>query len=140
MGATHHQASARGQERCYTLVQKLIHPTGSQEKGYEDIFEPPSRRAGTDAIDLPLFGLKDCEVCFGTPERAVAVQFAILRKCCKRSAMAGVRAAASSEKCVSRGRRRPQAVKVRRSVAIVAGRNPLKDVSTIESCSQTSHC
>ena len=54
--------------------------------------------------------------------------------------MAGVRAAASSEKCIGRGRLRPRAVKVRRSLAIVARRNPLKDVSTIESCSQTSHC
>ena len=54
--------------------------------------------------------------------------------------MTSVRVAALSVKCVGRRLLRLRAVKVRRSVAIVLGRNLLKDASTMESCSQTSHC
>ena len=63
-------------------------------------------RAGTDAIDLPLFGLKDREVCFKTLGRAVAVQFAIPRRCYEKSALTDIRVASSSVKFYGRRRLR----------------------------------
>ena len=54
--------------------------------------------------------------------------------------MTSVRVTASSVKNIGRRLLILQAVKVRRSVAIVVGRNLLRDVSTMESCSQASHC
>ena len=109
--------------------------TGSQENGYGDYCEPLPRKAGTDAIELPLYGFKCCK-----SGRCIAVQFVVPRRRCERSVMTSVRVAASNVKGIARSLLRSRGVNLRRSVAIVVGRNLLKDISTIESCSQTSHC